>query len=163
MEVILIQEEIETRTVALTLKAAKLTAQALSKAFEKALQEIEKRRAEGLTPQGRQTVKQLMNHGAATNTIPLDGETRLFDRVARKWNVDYSFHKTGHKKYLLLFKSGQADAVTACLSDYTKLMLSKAKEKRVPILDQLKHFGERARSKPPREHERAREVAHNDR
>ena len=127
------------------------------------MREIEKHRLEGSNPQGRQTVKQLMGHGVATNTIPLDGETKLFDRVARKWNVDYAFYKTGKNTHLLLFKSGQADAITACLSEYTKRMVDKAKDKRLPIREQLKKSGERARSKPPREHERVKEAARGDR
>ena len=160
--VIIIQEEIENRTIALVVKTGKLTAQALAKIFTKALREMEKQRAKGLTPHGRQTVKQLMNHGAATSTIPLDGETRQFDRIARKWNVDYAFYKTGRNKHLLLFKSGQADAITACLSDYTKQMLRRAKDKRTPVLEQLETVG-KSRTKQPLEHERIREVAHIER
>lgn len=156
------QEDIENKTVALTVKASKLTAKVLAKALAVALRKIQKEYRKAQTPHGRQSVKKLMNHGAATNTIPLDGETRLFDRVARKWNVDYSFHKTGPKKYLLLFKSGQADAITACFSEYTKLYMARAKDKRPPIMEQLKHFGEQARSRP-REHERKREAARDDR
>lgn len=44
------------------------------------------------TPHGRQTVRQLMGHGAATNSIEVEAPA-LFDRVARKWNVDYAFYQ----------------------------------------------------------------------
>jgi len=158
-----LQEEIENRTVALTVKTAKLTAQGLARILEAAARKIQKIRHDAKTQpaHGRQSVKKLMKHGAATNTIPLDGETRLFDRVARKWNVDYSFHKTGPKKYLLLFKSGQADAITACFSEYTKRCMKRAKDKQ-PIMEQLRNSGQQARSQP-REHERTREAARDDR
>ena len=69
------------------------------------------------TPHGKQTVRQLMGHGAATNSIEMESP-KDFDRVARKWNVDYAFYKTGPDKYLLFFKSGQADAITACFSHH---------------------------------------------
>ena len=59
------------------------------------------------TPHGKQTVKKLMAHGASTNSLELSGDTKLFDRVARKWNVDYAFYQTEPGKYLLFFKSGQ--------------------------------------------------------
>ena len=49
---------------------------------------------------------------------------KSFDRVARKWNVDYAFYKTGPDKYLLFFKAGQADAMTACFSEYSRKVLS---------------------------------------
>jgi hypothetical protein len=156
------QEEVNQRTVALSVKTGKLTAKVLAKVLAAALQKIQKERRAGLTPQGKQSVKKLMNHGVATNTIPLDGETRLFDRVARKYNVDYAFHKTGPKKYLLFFKAGQADAITACFSEYTKLVMNKARDKRPSILQQLKQFGERARSRP-REQERKREALRDER
>ena len=48
-----------------------------------------------------------MAHGTATNSIELSGDAKSFDRVARKWNVDYAFYKTGPDKYLLFFKAGQ--------------------------------------------------------
>ena len=60
-----------------------------------------------------------MAHGTATNSIELSGDAKSFDRVARKWNVDYAFYKTGPDKYLLFFKAGQADAMTACFSEYS--------------------------------------------
>jgi hypothetical protein len=153
---------VTNRTIAITLKTANLTAQVLARALEKVWHKIEKSHLESKTPPGRQTVKKLMNHNVSTNTIPLDGETRLFDKVARKWNVDYAFHKTGENKYLLLFKSGQADAITACFSEYTKLMMDRAKDKRPTILEQLKGIAEQARAKP-REHERIREAVHDER
>mgnify|MGYP002241201310 CR=1 FL=1 len=67
-----------------------------------------------------------MAHGTATNSIELSGDAKSFDRVARKWNVDYAFYKTGPDKYLLFFKAGQADAMTACFSEYSRKVLNKA-------------------------------------
>ena len=156
------QEDIERRTVAISITATKLTAKVLAKALMAVARQIQKKHRAAQTPHGRQTVKKLMSHGVPTNSLPLDGDTRLFDRVARKWNVDYSFHKTGPKKYLLLFKSGQADAITACFSEYTKRVMVKAKDRRLPIREQLKEFGDMEKSRP-RQRERAREAAHGDR
>ena len=76
-------------------------------------------------PHGKQSVRKLMAHGTATNSIELSGDAKSFDRVARKWNVDYAFYKTGPDKYLLFFKAGQADAMTACFSENSRKMLSK--------------------------------------
>ena len=85
---------------------------------------IAKDRRARQTPHGKQTVKQLMRHGVSTNSLELSGDTKSFDRVARKWNVDYAFYKTGPDKYLLFFKAGQADAMTACFSEYSKKVLN---------------------------------------
>ena len=156
------QEDIERRTVAVSINATKLTGRTLAKALAAVLRKIQRGHHKAQTPQGRQSVKKLMNHRVSTNALPLDGETKLFDRVARKYNVDYAFHKTGSGKYLLFFKAGQADAITATFSEYTKLVMGRGKNRCPSILQQLKQFGERARSRP-HEQERKREVSHEDR
>lgn len=124
---------------------------------------IQKAHRAKLTPHGKQSVKKLMANGAATNSIELSGETRLFDRVARKWNVDYSFHKAAPDKYLLFFKAGQADAITACFSEYSKRVLNKSKSRRVPIREQLKRASEELVKEQPRKKERVKEATHEDR
>lgn len=155
------QEDIERRTVALSVNATKLTGRTLAKVLAEALRQIQKGHQKRQTPQGRQSVKKLMNHGVSTNSLDLSGDTKLFDRVARKYNVDYAFHKTGPDKYLLFFKAGQADAITACFGEYTKLVLNRGKS-RPSILKQLKNFADRERTKP-RQKERKREVSRNER
>ena len=156
------QEDIERRTVAVTVTAGKLTGRVLAKALLAVLHKMQKEHQKAQTPQGKQSVKKLMGHGVSTNSLDLSGDTRLFDRMARKYNVDYAFHKTGPNKYLLFFKAGQADAITACFADYTKRSMNKAKSKRPSIIEQLKKFSERERAKP-RQHVRKREAVRNDR
>ena len=115
------------------------------------------------TPYGKQSVRKLMAHSASVSSIELSGDTKLFDRVARKWNVDYAFYKTGPDKYLLFFKSGQADAMTACFSEYSRKVLNKTKSRRIHIRDQLKRASEQLSREQPRPKERVQEVTHADR
>jgi len=115
------------------------------------------------TPHGKQSVKKLMAHGTAANSIELTGDTKLFDRVARKWNVDYAFYKTGPDKYLLFFKTGQADAMTACFSEYSRKVLNKTKSRCIPIRDQLKRASEQLSHDKAHKRERIKEAAHADR
>lgn len=124
---------------------------------------IQKGHRAKLTPHGKQSVKKLMAHSAATNSIELSGDTKLFDRVARKWNVDYSFYKAEPEKYLLFFKAGQADAITACFSEYSRRVLNKSKSRRVPIREQLKRASEELTKEQPRKRERVKEAAREDR
>ena len=114
-------------------------------------------------PHGKQTVKQLMRHGVSTNSLELSGDTKSFDRVARKWNVDYAFYKTGPDKYLLFFKSGQADAITACFSEYSRKVLNKSKSRRIPIREQLKQAADQLAKEKPRKQERVKEAVREDR
>ena len=152
------QEDIERRSIAVVVSASKLTGRTLAKALQAALQKIRQAQRNALTPQGRQTVKKLMNHGVNTNTIPLDGNTRTFDRVARKYNVDYSFRKTGPNKYMLFFKAGQADAITQCFADFTKRVMRK--EQKRSIKGRVGRINDAITRQRPREHERKREAAH---
>lgn len=124
---------------------------------------IRKAYREHQTPHGRQSVKKLMGHGATTNSIELSGDTKAFDRVARKWNVDYAFYKVAPDKHLLFFKSGQADAITACFSEYSKRLLKRTKSTKAPIREQLKEAADLLARQPSHKKERAREAAHEDR
>lgn len=159
----MIDEDVSRRTIALTVKASRLTARGLAYILRAVGRQIAKRHRAKQTPHGRQSVKKLMAHGAATNSIELAGAPEQFDRVARKWNVDYAFYKTGPDKYLLFFKTGQADAMTACFSEYSRKVLDKSKSRRVPIREQLKRAADQLAKEKPRQKERVKEAAHADR
>ena len=157
------QEDIERRSVAIVLTASKFTGHVLAKCLGAVARKIQTEIREGKTPQGKQSWEKLMNHGVPTSTLPLDGETKTFDRVAREYNVDYAFRPVGPGKYLLLFKSGQADAITVCFSEYAKRITEREADSR-SIAKQLERFGDMAKSKPQaREHERIKEVLRDDR
>ena len=145
------------------MKASKLTARSLAYALRAVGCKIAKEYRASKTPHGKQSVKKLMAHGVATNSIELSGDTKTFDRVARKWNVDYAFYKAGPDKYLLFFKSGQADAITACFSEYSKKVLNKSKSRRTPIREQLKQGADQLAKDKPHKKERTKEVAHENR
>ena len=123
---------------------------------------IRKAYREHQTPHGRQSVKKLMAHGENVNSIEVEAP-KLFDRMARRFHVDYAFYKTGPDKYLLFFKAGQADAMTACFSEYSRKVLSKAKSNRVTIREQLQQAADQLSKEKPKQKERAKEVAHEDR
>lgn len=148
------------RTVALIIKANKLTARVLAQAVRAAARKIRQEQQAHKAPQGKQSVRQLMNHGGGTSGIPVEAPA-LFDRVARKCKVDYAFYKTNDGKHLLLFREQQKDAITACFGDYSRLVLNKGRSRRVPILERLKHAQERVLRQPRREREK--ELAHEDR
>ena len=145
------------------MKASKLTARSLAYALRAVGRKIAKEYRASKTPHGKQSVKKLMAHGVATNSIELSGDTKTFDRVAPKWNVDYAFYKAGPDKYLLFFKSGQADAITACFSEYSKKVLNKSKSRRTPIREQLKQGADQLAKDKPHKRERVKEAAHENR
>ena len=86
---------------------------------------------------------------------------KLFDKVARKWGVDYAIRRVGDEKYLLLFKARQADAITGCFAEYSRLELKRAKSRQTPIREQLRQAEEQVKKQPQRE--LTKEAAHGDR
>ena len=154
----LVDEDVSRRTIAVSIKASKLTARGLAYVLGGLGRKIKKAHRARQTPHGKQTVRQLMGQGAATNSIEVEAPA-LFDRVARKWNVDYAFYQTGPDKYLLFFKAGQA----ACFSEYSKRLLKRTKSDKLPIREQLKRAAAALARQPARKRERTKEAAHEDR
>ncbi len=139
------QEEVQNKTVTLAINTSKLTARELKQALEKFLA-YQKNRHNGkaqtkdVIPPGKQTVKQLakQNQGMANIEIT-DSNIRTFDRVARKYGVDYAVKKdktVDPPKYFVFFKAKDTDALTAAFKDYTKKSV-KAKERKESVLDKL--------------------------
>ena len=146
----------------MSVKASKLTARGLAYVLGAIARKIRKHHRAKQTPHGRQSVKKLMAHGENVNSIEVEAP-KLFDRMARRFNVDYAFYKTGPDKYLLFFKAGQADAMTACFSEYSKKVLNKSKSRRIPIRDQIKRAGDQLTREKPKQRERVKEAAHENR
>ena len=138
----LIDEDVSRRTIAVSIKATKLTGRVLAQACLAVGRKIKKAHRARQTPHGKQTVRQLMGHGAATNSIEVESP-KDFD--------------------LLFFKSGQADAITACFSEYSRRVLKRSKSQRVPIREQLKRAAAELARQPSHKKERAREAVHEDR
>lgn len=145
------------------MKASKLTARGLAYVLRAIGRKIAKHHRAKQTPHGKQSVKKLMAHGASASSIELSGDTKLFDRVARKWNVDYAFYQVAPDKHLLFFKAGQADAITACFSEYSKRLLKRTKSAKAPIREQIKEAAAEAARQPAQKLERTKEAVHEDR
>lgn len=128
-----------------------MTANVLKSAISKYLayrkeKKVEKARAGPVKPCGKQTVKQLVgqNEGVANIEIT-DKNIRDFDRVARKYGVDYALKKdkSGEiPKYLVFFKARDGDALTAAFKEYTAK--TERKKERPSVLQTLRRLKEQA-------------------
>ena len=145
------QEEVESRTVTLAISTTRMTANVLKSAISKYLayrkeKKVEKARAGPVKPCGKQTVKQLVgqNEGVANIEIT-DRNIRDFDRVARKYGVDYALkkEKSGEiPKYLVFFKARDGDALTAAFKEYTAK--TERRKERPSVLQTLRRLKEQA-------------------
>ena len=150
------QEEVNQKTVALSIRTTKLTGKVLAAALGKVARALQKHHRKALTPQGRQSVKKLMNHYGGKSAMPYVGAPKDFDRIAKEFHVDYAFHKVSPGHYLLFFKANQADAITAAFQKYSTKVLNKDQDK-TSILGQLRKLTEQIRTKP-KEKQRTREA-----
>ncbi len=139
------QEEIEQRTVSVTIQAAKLSGRVLKAAIAAALRKMEQERN---TPKvGRNTMKRLAGRDGGMNTIEVSGRIRSFERYARKHQVRYHIEKevgADRPRWTVYFKANQADALTAAFKEYTKKDLSR--ESRPSMLAKLHKFKELAQA-----------------
>ena len=85
------QEEVTQKTIALSMKTGKLTAQALQAALKKIFA------APGQGPKlhhGKQSLKQLKAHGASlTNIEVTEANIGAFKPCAKKYGVDFTLRK----------------------------------------------------------------------
>ena len=139
------QEEIEQRTVSVTIQAAKLSGRVLKAAIAAALRKMEQERN---TPKvGRNTMKRLAGRDGGMNTIEVSGRIRSFERYARKHQVRYHIEKevgVDPPRWTVYFKANQADALTAAFKEYTEKDLSR--ESRPSMLAKLHKFKELAQA-----------------
>ena len=159
------QEDIERRSVAISITATKMTGRVLAWCLMAIARKINKEIQKGKTPKGKQSLEKLMNHRGPTNTIPLDGDRQLFDRIAAKHDIDYAFEQVGPEKYLLTFRAAQVDAMTACFAEYSQRVMEKS-GKHPSIakqLEQYKDMAARTAQVAPRERERVLEAVRDGR
>ena len=138
------QEEVENRTVSLAIRSSKLTADVLKKAITKYLAyRKEKSKAKAvMKPTGKQTVKELIGQNQGVSNIEItEKNIKGFDRVARKYGVDYAVKKdtSGEiPKYLVFFKARDADALTAAFTEFASNEKNREKPSVIRHLRDLK-------------------------
>lgn len=144
------QEEVESRTVALTISTAKLTGRLFKAAVAKYLDyRKNKQREEPAIPHGKQTVKQLIGQNQGVSTIESnDPHIKNFERIARKYGVDYAIKKVRTEdkpKYVIFFKARDTDALTQAFTEYTRK--SAEREKKPSVLQKLHDIGAKMQNK----------------
>ena len=78
---------------------------------------------------GKQTLKELAEQNAGLSSIELSSpDLRELNRVMDKCGVDFAPVKADEGKYLLFFKSRDADAITHAFNQYAKKIVDKGKK-----------------------------------
>ena len=125
------QDEINEKTIALYIKTGKLTAQTLQKAMKTLLAQMKKQKDK--TPQGKQTLKQLMKQNAGVSN---------FESTAKKYGIDFALKKDATEsppRYLVFFKGRDADVLTAAFKEFSAKKLTQEKKPSIrKLLSSLK-------------------------
>ena len=141
------QEEITGKAVALIVDGTKMSEQMLEKALQKFL-EAQKNKSPKMH-RGKQTLKQLAGQNAGLADIEIsDRNIKAFTHVAKKYHVDFALKKdttAEQPRYLVFFKSRDADAITAAFQEFASRKMSR--EEKPSIRERLAQAKEQAAQK----------------
>lgn len=147
------QEEVTQKTIALVIKTAKLDANVLKAAMRMYLNH---RRQNAQKMHGKTSVKKLVGEGVGVASIEVtDGNIKSFERVARKYNVDFAVKKdktTDPPKYVVFFKGRDADAVVQAFKEF--VYGNEKRKGRTSVREKLKRFRDAVSQNKNRERSR---------
>lgn len=145
------QDEVNTKVIALVIKGGRISAEVLEKALKKFVDEIEKAQKQASRPKtyrGKQSIKHLVEQNAAISNIEVtDGNIKSFEHTARKYGIDYALKKDTSEqspRYLVFFKGRDVDVMTQAFKEFSARTI---KQKEKPSLRQkLSRQKEQSRS-----------------
>ncbi len=153
-------QEISTeKTIAFTVRTTKLTAGILRKMLEMFLDRNN-------TPKhGKQSIQNLVGQNAGVTNIEVsDNNIKAFERVAKKYNVDFAVQKdktVEPPKYFVYFKGRDTAILEQAFKEFVKE--NEKKQNRVSFKEKIQQLGkkmekEKSQEKTKtREHQRERE------
>ena len=115
------QEEVTGKSVSLIVDGARMSEQVLEKAINAYL--AAQKNKQPKIYRGKQSLKHLSQQNAGLVSIEIsDKNIKAFTQVAKKYHVDFALKKdtaADHPRYLVFFKSRDADAITAAFQEFT--------------------------------------------
>ena len=121
------QEEVNQKTIAISIQAGKLTAAVLQKALKKLLAAGKNKLAE--PTKGKQTLRQLMKQNTGVSNIEITNDNiKAFEQTAKKHGIDFALKKdisTQPPRYLVFFKGRDADVLTTAFKEFSAKNLVK--------------------------------------
>lgn len=122
------QDEINEKVIALSIRTTKLTAEMLQKSIRFMLSQIKKQLDKPVQHHGKQTLKQLMKQNAGVSSIEItDSNIKAFESTAKKYGVDFALKKDATEsppRYLVFFKGRDADVLTAAFQEFSARKLT---------------------------------------
>ena len=157
------QEEVENRTVTLIVSGSRFTGNMLRSAITTYLNRRRAPARQRVQHHGKMTVKKLIAQDQGVSNITInDPSIKEFERIARKYGVDYAIKKdrsTTPPQYLVFFKRRDADALTAAFAEYSANKVKGKTKDRGSVLATLKKLREQVKAAltPDKHREQERE------
>ena len=140
------QEEVNEKVIALSIKTGKLTAEVLQKSMKFFLSQAKKKIDKKTLPHGKQTLKQLAKQNAGVSNIEVTKDNiKAFESTAKKYGIDFALKKDSTEtppRYLVFFKGRDADALTAAFKEFSAKKLTQ--EQKPPIRKLIVSLKEKA-------------------
>ena len=129
-----VQSHCNDRSVAISVRAAKLTARLLAQAMQAFLRKSQKTSEK----HGEQSIKSLTKSGASIENVevPGDSDINLFKKTARKYNIDFALKKdvsSDPPNWIIFFKSKDAKTMDAAFKEFSSSVLTEKAAK--PSID----------------------------
>ena len=156
------QEEIEEKTVRLAITTTRLSARALVAAIRAYLRHRANEKLASIDDhiQGKQPIDELIKQNqGVTSMVVGDEGLRTFERIAKKYGVDFAVMKDTSEKppvFTAFFKARDTDAMEAVVNEYSKKMVKK--QERPSVLAKLRKFIEIAKKQPNKAKNRTQEM-----
>ena len=142
------QEEVEQKTVTLIINSTKFSGRVLKNAIGKYMQHRRNKHNEhtaakaaksDVVSHGKMSVKELNAQGQGLTSFELqkDDGIRQFERIARKYGVDYAVRKTKDSppKFVVFFKSKDKDSMDNAFKEFLSSQVRK--KNREPLRKKL--------------------------
>lgn len=148
------QEQVNEKTIALQVSAAKFTVTELKKLIGLYLRhrkqnKINKKGIKSVKPLGKTTLEKLSKKYDGLKNIEItEKNIKDFEKVAKKYNLEYALKKDDQSTpptYFVFFKGKDLDVIDFAFKEYLKSSLEKTKDVRPSLRAALKEMVEKAK------------------
>lgn len=150
-----LNHEVTSKTVALTFRAARLTKDVLAKAF-KAYLDNRQQKGPAELKHGKMKLTELVGQGQGATAIEVtDNNIKAFEKVAKKYNVDFAVKKdktVDPPKYMVFFKAKDTDVLSQAFKEFVKV--NEKQKAKVSVRQKLKTFAKTVAQNKNRERTR---------
>ena len=148
------QEEIEEKTVRLAITGTRISIAGIMAGIRLYMRHRANKRLDSIDShiQGKQTIDELIKQNQGVTSMEIgDKGIKLFERIAKKYGVDFAIMKDKNQDppvYTAFFKARDTDALEAVMNEYGQKMVKR--EERPSVREKLKRLIQKVKSQPKR-------------